>query len=57
MIMKRPPEFSCIWVDNVRGEFVMATDSVSDDVSHFVDWIVPLLVDGDRIACIVHLMF
>jgi len=55
--MKRPPEFSCIWVDNVRGEFVMATDSVSDDVSHFVDWIVPLLVDGDRIACIVHLMF
>jgi hypothetical protein len=53
----RPAEFSCIWVDGLGGEWVVESNSVSDDVGHFVDWIADCLVMGDRIACIVHLMF
>lgn len=53
----RPAEFSCIWVDNPDGEWWLPSNSVSDDVGHFVHWVADMLQAGDRIACILHLCF
>ncbi len=54
---QRPAQFSCIWLDSATGEWEATTNSVCDDVSDFVNWIAELLQPGDRISCILHLMF
>ncbi len=54
----RPAEFSCIWVDSPGGGWVWPINSVSDDPEWgYINWIADCLVAGDRVACILHLMF